>query len=59
MSPLKVLGRGYALAQSRDGALLKSAREVQVGDRITVRLGEGTLGCTVNDKGDEDESIDI
>ena len=35
LSPLKVLGRGYALAQGRDGAVLKSAREVQVGDRIT------------------------
>ena len=59
MSPLKVLGRGYAMAQSMDGTVLKSAQQVNAGDRITVRLGEGTLDCTVNHKGDEDERVDI
>ena len=50
MSPLKVLGRGYAMAQAADGSVLRSARQVQTGDRIEVRLGEGTLGCRVEDK---------
>ena len=50
MSPLKVLGRGYAMVQAADGGVLRSARQVQTGDRIEVRLGEGTLGCHVEEK---------
>ena len=59
MSPLKVLGRGYAVAQSMDGTVLKSAQQVNAGDRIMVRLGEGALNCTVNDKGDKDENAEF
>ena len=59
MSPLKVLGRGYAMAQSMDGTVLKSAQQVNAGDRITVRLGEGRLECTVDHRGDDDERVDI
>ena len=52
MSPLKVLGRGYAMAQLEDGTVLRSAQQAKIGDRVQVRLGEGTLSCTVNDKGE-------
>ena len=52
MSPLKVLGRGYAMAQSEDGTVLRTSRQVSVGDKVQVRLGEGTLHCTVNEKGE-------
>ena len=52
MSPLKVLGRGYAMAQLEDGTVLRSAQQAEIGDRVQVRLGEGTLSCTVNDKGE-------
>ena len=52
MSPLKVLGRGYAMAQSEDGTVLRSAQQVSIGDQVYVHLGEGTLHCTVNDKGE-------
>ena len=52
MSPLKVLGRGYAMAQLEDGTVLRSAQQADIGDRVQVRLGEGTLSCTVNDKGE-------
>jgi exodeoxyribonuclease VII large subunit len=47
MSPLKVLGRGYAMAQSGDGQILKSYRDVAAGDRVSVTLGEGGFTCTV------------
>ncbi len=50
LSPLKVLGRGFAMAQSSTGTVIRSAAQVQVGEKIEVRLGEGTLGCTVDDK---------
>jgi len=47
MSPLKVLGRGYAIARREDGALIKSASDVAAGDRITVRLKEDEIRCAV------------
>lgn len=50
LSPLKVLGRGYAMAQRQDGTVLKSASQVEPGESIRVRLGHGVLGCTVTNK---------
>ena len=52
LSPLKVLARGYAVAQSGDGTVLKSAAEVAAGERIRVRLAQGSLQCDVVDKED-------
>ena len=48
MSPLKVLGRGYAMAQNDKGQVLKSYRDVTVGETVTVTLGEGGFTCTVD-----------
>lgn len=48
MSPLKVLGRGYAMARGEDGTVLKSWREVSAGDQVSVALGEGGFFCTVD-----------
>jgi len=48
MSPLKVLGRGYAMARGPGGNILRSCRDTAVGERITVTLGEGGLVCTVD-----------
>ena len=52
MSPLKVLGRGYAMAQNESGEVLRSAQQVEVGEQVHVRLGQGSLRCTVNVKGE-------
>ena len=52
LSPLKVLGRGYAMAQNHDGVVLKSAKQVSVGDSIQVQLQKGRLYCTVDSKED-------
>ena len=52
MSPLKVLGRGYAMAQNESGEVLRSAQQVEVGEQVRVRLGQGSLRCTVNEKGE-------
>ena len=48
MSPLKVLGRGYAMAQNEAGQILKSHRDVTAGERVSVTLGEGGFTCTVD-----------
>ena len=51
MSPLKVLGRGYSVATaSPSGKAIRSIEEVETGDRILVRVTDGSLDCTVNTK---------
>ena len=46
MSPLKVLGRGYAVVRNGQG-IVKSYRDAPAGSHIEVALGEGALECTV------------
>ena len=48
MSPLKVLTRGYAMAQTSGGALLSSVSQVQSDDNIQVALKDGLICATVN-----------
>jgi len=55
MSPLKVLGRGYAMAQDEAGRILKSYRDVTTGDRVSVTLGEGGFTCTVDEPCKEEQ----
>ncbi len=48
LSPLAVLGRGYAIARRRrDGAILRRASEVAAGDTVAVRLAEGEFDARV------------
>jgi exodeoxyribonuclease VII large subunit len=47
LSPLGVLGRGYALVQDARGRLVRSNRRVRVGDELRVRLAEGAIECRV------------
>ena len=48
LSPLKVFARGYAVAENSAGRLLRSVNEASPGERIHVRLRDGTLDCTVD-----------
>jgi exodeoxyribonuclease VII large subunit len=48
LSPLAILGRGYALARTwPDGELLKSADQVSPGSEIQVSLGKGNIIAAV------------
>lgn len=50
LSPLAVLGRGYAVARrERDARILRSTDDVAAGDEIRVQLGEGALSATVTE----------
>ena len=49
MSPLKVLGRGYAMVQTENHDIVKSWRDAPKGAEIRVTLGEGGLVCTVDE----------
>jgi len=47
MSPLRVLERGYAIAQTADGTIVREAAAVSAGDELRVRLWKGALDCRV------------
>lgn len=47
ISPLAVLGRGYAIAQDDKGQVVRRAEETQPGQKLSLRLGEGRLSVEV------------
>jgi exodeoxyribonuclease VII large subunit len=47
LSPLAVLGRGYAIVQNAQGQALRSSSETGPGEDLAVRLGRGRLNVTV------------
>lgn len=49
MSPLKVLTRGYAMAQSPDGTVIRSVKQVMPGNEITVSVSDGNMKATLNE----------
>ena len=59
MSPLKVLGRGYAMVQNEQGKILKSSSDVESGSRVSVTLGEGGFYATVEEVTYERKKSDI
>lgn len=50
MSPLKVLTRGYSMAQTEGGQVLRSVQQVELGERIRISLSDGSLSATVMEK---------
>jgi exodeoxyribonuclease VII large subunit len=52
LSPLAVLGRGYAVCWNEDRTtILRSTADVAVGDHVRVTLGRGEIACDVTDLG--------
>jgi len=50
MSPLKVLSRGYAIAQGEDDSMIRSAEQINIGDHIRVTFSDGRISATVTGK---------
>ncbi len=50
LSPLATLSRGYALALDAQGTLVTKASQVETGQKLTVRLAQGSLLCQVEQK---------
>lgn len=50
MSPLKVLSRGYALAQTDSGEIIRSNNQVSVNDSIKLTISDGVLYAAITDK---------
>lgn len=47
LSPLKVLTRGYSMASTQDGQLLRTVKQVKTGDTVHIRVSDGTLNTTI------------
>lgn len=43
VSPLATLKRGYSITENSQGQLLKDSQSVTIGDKITTRLGTGSI----------------
>ena len=47
LSPLKVLGRGYAIPRKEDGGVVRSTGDVAPGEMLRLRVFDGELSCQV------------
>ena len=50
MSPLKVLTRGYSMAQNDRGEVVRSVSQVELGERLGISFSDGKVYATVMDK---------
>jgi exodeoxyribonuclease VII large subunit len=46
LSPLGVLGRGFAMAFDGRGRIIRRASDVRSGERVRLRLADGKIDCT-------------
>ena len=47
LSPLKVLSRGYAMAQTGEGTVVRSIGQINVGDEILLKVSDGEISANV------------
>jgi exodeoxyribonuclease VII large subunit len=47
LSPLAVLQRGYALVQDESGAVVRSVKQVNAGETVHTRLGDGSFSSKI------------
>ena len=47
LSPLTVLARGYAIARTGEGAVVRSVDAVLPGENVDVTVSDGVLSCRV------------
>lgn len=55
VSPLALLGKGYAIVSDPDGHVVRKAEQVKVSDKVRIRLGKGSLRCAVLGKEESNE----
>ncbi len=49
LSPLTVLSRGYAIARTEGGVVVRSTTQVTSGDPLSVTVADGAIKCTVDE----------
>ena len=58
LSPLAVLARGYAVARTSDGAVLRRVEQAPAGSLVDVAVSNGELTCRVEDARRIDMSVE-
>ncbi len=48
LNPLDVFLRGYSIARSSEGSIIKSVSSVKQGDNISVQVSDGFIDCTAD-----------
>lgn len=48
LNPLKTLQRGYSLVENSQGNLVKSTKDIMIGDNVNIRLENGAFSATVS-----------
>lgn len=43
LSPLKVLGRGFSITETGNGEIVRSVKQVKIGDSLRIRVADGSL----------------
>ncbi len=49
LSPVAILGRGYSITKTAEGAIVRSVEQAPAGSLIDVSVADGQLLCQVND----------
>jgi exodeoxyribonuclease VII large subunit len=49
LSPLAVLGRGYAVVSHPDGQVVRSTKQVQPDDKLNIRVSDGQFVTRVQE----------
>jgi exodeoxyribonuclease VII large subunit len=49
LSPLSVMKRGYSITQKASGEIVRDAASVDVGEKLNIRLGKGSLKAEILD----------
>ncbi|TCT22617.1 exodeoxyribonuclease VII large subunit [Melghiribacillus thermohalophilus] len=47
LNPLDIMKRGYAIPFNKEGHIVRTVKQIQPGDKIDVKLADGTLDCQV------------
>ncbi|UII57956.1 exodeoxyribonuclease VII large subunit [Cytobacillus spongiae] len=50
LSPLKVMDRGYSLSYRENGDLIKSVNQIDIAEKLEVKVRDGSVICQVMDK---------
>ena len=49
LDPLAVIARGYGAVYNADGTIVKSTKNVRIGEKISLKLSDGTVGAEIRE----------
>ena len=49
LDPMAVLARGFGAVYDTDGSIVKSVKDVRIGERVEIKLSDGTVGAEIRE----------